>query len=107
MLMTTDTELLRRASNGDAEAFDVVYAHSFRCVYAFAARRAEQREDAEALTRRILERSFLELDRYTGEVPFAAWLFGVARQVARGEQQVDRKLAPARVPGPPALAAPR
>ena len=62
MLMTTDTVLVRRAALGDREAFVSIYEESFRCIYAFAAREARDRQAAELLTERILVRVFEALD---------------------------------------------
>jgi RNA polymerase sigma-70 factor, ECF subfamily len=96
MLMTTDTRLLTRAAHGDREAFDAVFAASFPLVHAFAVRRAAGRIAVEALTARILARTFAALDAYAGDVPFAAWLLTVAKQV---EQEERLRRRPERVRG--------
>jgi DNA-directed RNA polymerase specialized sigma24 family protein len=83
MLLTTDTELARRALRGDPEAFARVYEASFPCVWSFATRRLRSIGAAEALTEQILARVFRELDRYEGEVPFAAWLLELCKETAR------------------------
>ena len=87
MLMTADTRLVQRAALGDAEAFAAVYEQSLECVYRFALRRTSGRAAAEKLTERILEQIFGQLDGYTGEVPFAAWLLGIAKDVSSGDGQ--------------------
>jgi len=97
MLMTTDTLLVYRAARGDREAFETIYEASFTCAYAFALRRSASRRDAEELTREILARAFEQLEVYAGDVPFAAWLFGIAKQVAANESRtsgVHRARAP-------------
>lgn len=85
MLVSTDTELTHRAAAGDREAFERVYAASLPAVWAFAMRRTGSRAAAEALTARILRRAFAELEGYDGQVPFGAWLLGVARRVATAQ----------------------
>ncbi|HTF34735.1 MAG TPA: hypothetical protein VK714_13685 [Myxococcota bacterium] len=87
MLMTADTGLVQRAALGDAEAFAAVYEQSLGRVYVFALRRTSGREAAEKLTERILEQIFGQLDGYTGEVPFAAWLLAIAKGVANADSQ--------------------
>jgi len=87
MLMTADPRLVQRAALGDAEAFATIYEQSLGCVYAFALRRTSGREAAEKLTERILEQIFGQLDGYTGDVPFAAWLLGIAKGVASADGQ--------------------
>lgn len=81
MLVSTDTELVQRAADADREAFEQLFAACLPAVWAFATRRSVGRAGAEALTTRILRRAFLELEHYDGEVPFGAWLLGVARRV--------------------------
>lgn len=80
-----DPQLVRRAASGEAEAFAAVYQQGFNRVYRFAVRRTSGRQEAEALTERILEQSFGQLDRYTGAVPFSAWLLGIAKRVWRAD----------------------
>ncbi len=79
--MTTDTGTVERAMRGDREAFEAVYDASFPCVHAVASRRCGGRPATEALVETILVRVFQDLDRYQGDVPWAAWLLGVAKQV--------------------------
>jgi len=95
MLMTTDTGTVQRAMRGDREAFEAVYDASFACVHAFASRRCDGRLATEVLTEAILVRAFQELDRYQGDVPWAAWLLGVAKRVLR-ERPVAARRRPAR-----------
>jgi RNA polymerase sigma-70 factor (ECF subfamily) len=100
MLMTTDTVLVQRAARGDREAFSAVYEESFRCVYAFALRHLRKRRPAEALTERVLVRVFTELGGYQGEVPFAAWLLAIAKQVMAPRRRTRTARAPlAHTPG--------
>jgi len=86
MLTTTDTRLVSRAAEGDRDAFDAIFEASFPRVFAFAARRTASRAAAERLTQRILRRGFASLGGYAGDVPFAAWLLTVAKQVEREER---------------------
>jgi DNA-directed RNA polymerase specialized sigma24 family protein len=82
MLLTTDTALARRALGGDGEAFRRIFEASLPCVWGFATRHSRGRAAAERLTQRVLERVFLDLGRYDGEVPFAAWLLSLCKEVA-------------------------
>jgi DNA-directed RNA polymerase specialized sigma24 family protein len=92
MLMTTDTGTVERAMRGDREAFEAVYDASFPCVHAFAGRRCGgARIATEALTAAILARAFQDLDHYRGDVPWAAWLLGVAKQVLREQTLATRR----------------
>jgi DNA-directed RNA polymerase specialized sigma24 family protein len=83
VLVSTDTDLIQRAAEGDREAFEYVYSQCFPPIWSLASRTAAGRVSAEALARRILQQAFAELDDYDGQVPFAAWLLSVAHRVAR------------------------
>lgn len=91
MLMTTDTGTVERAIRGDREAFEALYEASFPCVHAFASRRCGARLATEALTEAILVRAFQELGQYRGDMPWAAWLLGVAKQVVRDRSTTARR----------------
>jgi RNA polymerase sigma-70 factor (ECF subfamily) len=106
MLMTTDTVLVQRVALGDRDAFASVYEESFRCVYAFAAQQTGSKAAAEALTEVILIEVFGTLESYKGDVPFAAWLQSVAKNVVTGTAR--RRRATRVAPKPPfAHSAPR
>lgn len=104
--MTTDTRLVARVAEGDRDAFESIYAASFPAVHGFAARRTRDRREAEALTARILRRVFAALPAYAGDVPFAAWLLELSKQVER-EERLRRRPARARSPFSFAHGAPR
>ncbi len=91
MLLTTDTELARRALRGDGEAFARIFDASLPCVWSFAARHTGSRAGAEVLTERILSRLFADLGRYDGEVPFAAWLLALCKELATRKPQPSRR----------------
>jgi RNA polymerase sigma-70 factor (ECF subfamily) len=106
MLMTTDTVLVQRAALGDREAFASIYEESFRCVYSYAARQTGTRAAAEALTEVILIQVFATLGSYEGDVPFAAWLQSIAKNVVTGTAS-RRRLARVVPKSPFAHSAPR
>jgi DNA-directed RNA polymerase specialized sigma24 family protein len=107
MLMTTDTFLTQRAARGDRDAYEAVYDASFPRVYAFAVRRTGERRGAERLCERILRRVFRDLHGYAGDVPFAAWLLGVAKQVAHEHAAARRRVGRVAPGAPAAHVAPR
>jgi DNA-directed RNA polymerase specialized sigma24 family protein len=102
MLLTTDTDLARRALSGDRDAFSRIFDASLPCVWSYAARHARRRASVELLTERILARVFLELDRYDGEVPFAAWLLSLCKETSAPSPPTSaRREAPAKLGGYP------
>lgn len=79
----TEPEILshvRKAREGDTQAFSILYDHFFPQVYRYAAFRFD-REMAEDLVADIFLKVWEKLHTYEERagVPFAAWLFRIAR----------------------------
>ncbi len=72
--------LIRRAQEGDTEAFGTVYDHFFLPIFRYASFRAP-RELVEDLVSDIFVKAWEKLHTYKMRkgVPFAAWLFRIAR----------------------------
>lgn len=72
--------LVRRAQNGDSEAFGKIYDLLVTRVYRFTLWRVGQREDAEDITEEVFLKAWQALGSYheTGP-PFEAWLFRICR----------------------------
>lgn len=78
-----ETELqtwILAAQEGDESAFEKLYAHFFTPVYRYAAFRL-QKELAEDVTAEVFVKAWEKLHTYRARsgVPFAAWLFRIAR----------------------------
>ncbi len=73
-------KLIARACQDDAAAFGEIYDLFLDKVYRFVYFRVGSREDAEDLTEQIFLKVFKNLKNYHWDgVPFAAWLFRIAR----------------------------
>lgn len=72
--------LVRKAQEGDTQAFSALYDHFFPQVYRYAAFRFDK-EMAEDLVANIFLKVWQKLHTYSERkgVPFAAWLFRIAR----------------------------
>lgn len=72
--------LVRRAQNGDAEAFGKIYDLMLDKIYRFVFFRVGRREDAEDITEAVFLKAWQGLRSYK-EVgpPFEAWLFKITR----------------------------
>lgn len=70
---------LVEAAQRDSARFADLYEYYFELVYAYVARRARDRSDAEDLTSEVFHKALANLSRFqwTG-APFAAWLFRIA-----------------------------
>jgi RNA polymerase sigma-70 factor, ECF subfamily len=72
--------LVERAQNGDGAAFAALYDVFAPRVYRFFRFRVEAAEAAEDLTQRVFLKMIEQLPNYKPRgIPFAAWLFRVAR----------------------------
>jgi RNA polymerase sigma-70 factor (ECF subfamily) len=72
--------LVQRAADGDAESFGALYDQYVSRVYRFVRYRVRTVQETEDLTEEIFMKVWRALPEYrASQVPFAAWLFRVAR----------------------------
>ena len=72
--------LLIEAAQKDPGRFAELYEKNFERVYAFIARRVNERAEAEDLTSEVFHQAFANHARFEWRgAPFAAWLFRIAR----------------------------
>jgi RNA polymerase sigma-70 factor (ECF subfamily) len=97
--MTDATErLLVEAAQKDPRRFADLYEENFHRVYAFVARRVENRPDAEDLTSEVFQQALANLGRFEWRgVPFAAWLYKIASNAIadRWERAAKERRRPA------------
>ncbi len=93
-LVTSEEQLqtlIRRAQEGDTEAFGIVYDHFFMPIYRYASFRAP-RELVEDLVSDIFVKAWEKLHLYKVRkgVPFGAWLFRIARHTVIDAYRTQR-----------------
>jgi RNA polymerase sigma-70 factor, ECF subfamily len=71
-------EVIRRAREGDREAFGELYRHNSRRVLGLCLHLLGKREDAEDATSEVFMKLGTALGRYDDALPFRPWLTGVA-----------------------------
>ena len=75
----TDERLLIEAAQQDPSRFAVLYENNFHRVYAYVARRVQDRGEAEDITAEVFHTALANLGRFQWRgVPFAAWLLRIA-----------------------------
>ena len=75
-----DERLVIEAAKKDPRRFAELYEQNFDRVYAFVARRAGDRGEAEDLTAEVFHHALANLGRFEWRgTPFAAWLLQIAR----------------------------
>ena len=75
--------LVARAQRGDTSAIEELYVRHFDRIYSFLAVSVGNRHDAEDLTIQTFVRMIESIGRFKWQsVPFSAWLFRIARNLA-------------------------
>jgi RNA polymerase sigma-70 factor (ECF subfamily) len=77
-----EEDVLARASNGDREAFGILYEHYIERIFNYVYYRTGNTHDAEDLTARVFQRAMNHIHSYTDRgVPFSAWLYRIAHNL--------------------------
>jgi RNA polymerase sigma-70 factor (ECF subfamily) len=83
-----DEQLLIKAAQADPRRFADLYERHFDRVYAFVARRAADRGEAEDVTSQVFHDALANLGRFEWRgAPFAAWLLRIARNALADRRQ--------------------
>jgi RNA polymerase sigma-70 factor (ECF subfamily) len=78
----TDSEALAQASQGDQEAFAVLYQRYVARIYNYIYYRTGNRFDAEDLTTRVFYRAMRHIVNYQDRgLPISAWLYRIAHNL--------------------------
>jgi RNA polymerase sigma-70 factor (ECF subfamily) len=77
-----DDEILLLASQGDREAFGMLYERYVDRIFNYVYYRTGNLDDAEDLTARVFQRAMKHIVNYTDRgVPFSAWLYRIAHNL--------------------------
>ena len=90
----SDAECMRRYSQGDAQAFRILYARYRERLHRYALRLAERTPEAEELFQDVWMAVVNGRERYEPHAPFAAWLFGIAHRRAADRWRALGRHAP-------------
>lgn len=78
----SDNEILKLASNGDRDAFGMLYERYVRKIYTYIYYRTGNTFDAEDLTERVFYRALKHIGNYDDRgLPFSAWLYRIAHNL--------------------------
>jgi RNA polymerase sigma-70 factor, ECF subfamily len=77
-----EEDVLARASQGDREAFGLLYERYIDRIFNYVYYRTGNLHDAEDLTARVFQRAMNHIHSYTDRgVPFSAWLYRIAHNL--------------------------
>lgn len=80
--------MLIEAARQNRSQFAELYEQNFHRVYAFVARRAANREEAQDLTAEVFHQALASLESFKWQgAPFIAWLYGIAANVLAAQWQ--------------------
>jgi len=77
-----EREWIRRARNGDADAFAQLVTVHQRAVYRVAMRIVGNRQEAEDVAQEVFLKAYEALDRFDLARPLAPWLYRIARNTS-------------------------
>lgn len=77
----TPPDAIRRAQQGDADAFEAVYREHAGRVYALCLRMSGDAQAAKELVQDVFVRAWEKLDTFRGESAFSSWLHRLAVNV--------------------------
>ena len=80
-----DGDLVRRAAEGDVEAYEMLYRKHVGRVHALCLRMTRERSEAEELTQETFIRVWERLSSFRGESAFSTWLHRVTVNVVVAE----------------------
>jgi RNA polymerase sigma-70 factor (ECF subfamily) len=88
-------ELVERAQGGDRSALEELYLRHFDRVYSYLHMSVGNRHDAEDLTMKTFVRMLESIGRFRWRsVPFSAWLFRIAHNLAMDHFRAARRWQP-------------
>lgn len=77
-----EEDVLTRASQGDRDAFGMLYERYIDRIFNYVYYRTGNLHDAEDLTARVFQRAMNHIKNYTDRgVPFSAWLYRIAHNL--------------------------
>jgi len=77
-----EKDVLKRASQGDRDAFGELYEQYIDRIFNYVYYRTGNTHDAEDLTARVFQRAMNHIHNYTDRgVPFSAWLYRIAHNL--------------------------
>ena len=77
-----EEDVLTRASQGDRDAFGLLYERYLDRIFNYVYYRTGNLHDAEDLTARVFQRAMNHIKNYTDRgVPFSAWLYRIAHNL--------------------------
>jgi RNA polymerase sigma-70 factor (ECF subfamily) len=98
MTVTTDEELVARATAGDLDCFNQLVSRWERPIYALAYRTLGREEDARDVVQEAFLRAYRGLRGFKGEAKFSSWLYRITLNLCRDWLRRERRAPLVSVP---------
>ena len=96
--MTSDEELVARATAGDQDAFGQLVQRWERPIYALAYRTLRREEEARDVVQDAFLRAYRGLKGFKGEAKFSSWLYRITLNLCRDWMRKERRAPVVQVP---------
>lgn len=90
-LETSDIALVRRARDGDYEAFEQLFDRHRLLVYRFAYQMVPRRDDAEDIVQEAFVRAYQNLHKYRDEAKFTTWLLRIVTNLCTDQARMRNR----------------
>ncbi len=97
-MMTSDEELVARATAGDQDAFAQLVTRWERPIYALAYRTLRREEEARDVVQDAFLRAYRGLKGFKGEAKFSSWLYRITLNLCRDWMRKERRAPVTQVP---------
>jgi RNA polymerase sigma-70 factor (ECF subfamily) len=97
---TDEVERVRRAKEGDTEAFEALIDAHQRSLFNIAYRMVGDHDEAEDLTQSAFVKAYQHIGRFDGRSPFFGWIYRILVNEALNLLARRKRQAPLEEPGP-------
>ncbi len=87
----SDVALVRRAREGDYEAFEQLFERYRALVYRFAYQMTSRRDDAEDVAQEAFVRAYQNLHRYRDEAKFTTWILRIVTNLCTDQMRMTTR----------------
>lgn len=91
MELDSDVTLVRRAREGDYNAFEQLFERHRALVYRFAYQMTSRRDDAEDVVQEAFVRAYQNLHRYRDEAKFTTWLLRIVTNLCTDQARMSQR----------------
>lgn len=87
----SDNALVRKAREGDFQAFETLFARHRTLVFRFAYQMVPRRDDAEDIVQEAFVRAYQNLHRYRDEAKFTTWLLRIVTNLCTDQARMSNR----------------